>query len=342
MGSVTSLKLRDTPYRPKHDSRMKYLVTGAAGFIAAKTTELLLQDGHEVVGIDNLNDYYDVRLKEHRLEALKPSKNFQFQKIDIEDRSALAKIFKDNKFDGVLNLAARAGVRYSMEHPQVYMTTNAMGTLNLLDLMNEHGVKKMVLASTSSLYAGQPMPFIETLPVNTPISPYAASKKAAEVMAYTYSFLYKIDVSVVRYFTVYGPAGRPDMSVFRFIKWIDEGTPIELFGDGTQARDFTYVDDIARGTIAALKPVGYEVINLGGGNNPIDLMTVIGMIEKFLGKKAKITNKAFHIADVKETWADITKANTLLGWKPSVSLEEGLKRSVEWHLANKQRGFKLV
>ena len=321
---------------------MKYLVTGAAGFIAAKTAEFLLQDGHEVVGIDNLNDYYDVRLKEHRLESLKSLDNFSFQKIDIEDRSALAKIFKDNKFDGVLNLAARAGVRYSMEHPQVYMTTNAMGTLNLLDLMNVHGVKKMVLASTSSLYAGQPMPFVETLPVNTPISPYAASKKAAEVMAYTYSFLYKLDVSVVRYFTVYGPAGRPDMSVFRFINWIDEGAPIELFGDGTQARDFTYVDDIARGTIAALKPVGYEVINLGGGNNPIDLMTVIGMIENFLGKKAKIAKKAFHIADVKETWADITKANKLLGWKPTVSLEEGLKRSVEWHLANKKQNYRLT
>lgn len=321
---------------------MKYLVTGAAGFIASKTAEFLLKDGHEVVGIDNLNDYYDVRLKEHRLETLKPHKAFNFQKIDIEDRTALKKLFKDNKFDGVLNLAARAGVRYSMEHPQVYMTTNAMGTLNILDMMNEHGVKKMVLASTSSLYAGQPMPFLETLPVNTPISPYASSKKAAEVMAYTYTFLYKMDVSVVRYFTVYGPAGRPDMSIFRFIKWIDDGTPIELFGDGTQARDFTYVDDIARGTIAALKPLGYEIINLGGGNNPIDLMTVIGMIEKFLGKKAKIANKEFHIADIKETWADISKANKLLGWKPSISLEEGVKRSVEWHLANKQHGFKLA
>ena len=321
---------------------MKYLVTGAAGFIASKTAEFLLEDGHEVVGIDNMNDYYDVRLKEHRLDALKPHEAFKFQKMDIEDRTALKKLFKDNKFDGVLNLAARAGVRYSMEHPQVYMTTNAMGTLNILDMMNEHGVKKMVLASTSSLYAGQPMPFLETLPVNTPISPYASSKKAAEVMAYTYTFLYKMDVSVVRYFTVYGPAGRPDMSIFRFIKWIDDGTPIELFGDGTQARDFTYVDDIARGTIAALKPLGYEIINLGGGNNPIDLMTVIGMIEKFLGKKAKIANKEFHIADIKETWADISKANKLLGWKPSISLEEGVKRSVEWHLANKQHGFKLA
>jgi nucleoside-diphosphate-sugar epimerase len=161
-------------------------------------------------------------------------------------------------------------------------------------------------------------------------------------MAYTYSFLYSLDVSVVRYFTVYGPAGRPDMSIFRFIKWIDDGAPLELFGDGSQARDFTYVDDIARGTIAALKPLGYEIINLGGGNNPINLMTVIGMIEKFLGKKANIANKEFHIADIKETWADISKANQLLGWKPTVSLEEGVRRSVEWHLANKHHNFQLA
>lgn len=321
---------------------MKYLVTGCAGFIASKTAEFLLKDGHEVVGVDNLNDYYDVRLKEHRLEGLKKIKGFEFHKIDIENKGALENLFKQHKFAGVLNLAARAGVRYSMEHPQVYMTTNAMGTLNLLDLMRDHEVKKMVLASTSSLYAGQPMPFLETLPVNTPISPYAASKKSAEVMAYTYTFLYKLDVSVVRYFTVYGPAGRPDMSIFRFIKWIDDEKPLELFGDGTQARDFTFVDDIARGTIAALKPVGYEIINLGGGNNPIDLLTVIGMIEKFLGKKAKIANRDFHIADIKKTWADISKANQLLGWKPQISLEEGIRQSVEWHLANKHHGFKLT
>lgn len=321
---------------------MKYLVTGVAGFIASKTAQFLVEAGHEVVGVDNMNDYYDVRLKEHRLEALKKLPGFQFQKLDIEDVPALKKLFQEHKFDAVLNLAARAGVRYSMQDPEVYMTTNAMGMLNLMNLMRDHGVKKIVLASTSSLYAGQPMPFLETLPVNTPISPYAASKKAAEVMAYTYSFLYGLDVSIVRYFTVYGPAGRPDMSVFRFIKWIDEGAELELFGDGTQARDFTYVDDIARGTIAALKPTGYEIINLGGGNNPVDLMTVIGMIEKFLGKKAKIKNAAFHIADVKSTWADISKANSMLGWKPEIGLEEGVRRSVEWHKQNKHHSFQLT
>jgi nucleoside-diphosphate-sugar epimerase len=202
-------------------------------------------------------------------------------------------------------------------------------------MMRKYEVKKMVLASTSSLYAGQQMPFREDLPVNTPISPYAASKKAAEVMSYTYHYLFGIDVSVVRYFTVYGPAGRPDMSIFRFIKWIDEGTPIELFGDGTQARDFTYVDDIARGTIKAMKPLGYEIINLGGGKNPISLNYVISQIEKLLGKKAKITHKPFHKTDIKETWADISKAKELLDWQPTVSLETGLERTVEWYLQNK-------
>ena len=319
----------------------KVLVTGVAGFIANKTAEFLLKDGIEVVGIDNMNDYYDVRLKEHRLEGIISNPKFTFKKIDIENKKELADLFNTHKFDAVLNLAARAGVRYSMENPDVYMSTNAQGTLNLLNEMKNHGIKKMVLASTSSLYAGQPMPFNEDLPVNTPISPYAATKKAAEVMAYSYHFLYKMDISIVRYFTVYGPAGRPDMSIFRFIKWIDEGKPLELFGDGGQSRDFTYVDDIARGTIAALKPVGYEIINLGGGKNPISLNTVIGMIEKILEKKAVIENKEFHIADIKETWANISKADRILGWKPEISFEEGIKRSVEWHNKYKNLDFKL-
>lgn len=314
---------------------MTYLVTGTAGFIAAKTAEQLLDSGHQVVGIDNLNDYYDTRLKRYRLAQLQSREGFVFKEIDIEDHSALASLFEAHRFDAVLNLAARAGVRYSMENPYVYLSTNAEGTLNLLELMRAHGPRKMVLASTSSLYAGQQMPFNESLPVNTPISPYAASKKAAEVMAYTYHYLYGQDISVVRYFTVYGPAGRPDMSIFRFIKWIDQGEPIQLFGDGSQSRDFTYVDDIADGTIKALTDVGYEIINLGGGRNPIALTTVIQQIEKELGKEAKIDKKPFHKADLKETWADIEKAKRLLGWAPTVSLEEGLRRSVRWYLDNR-------
>ena len=193
----------------------------------------------------------------------------------------------------------------------------------------------MVLASTSSLYAGQKMPFSESLAVNTPISPYAASKKAAEVMAYSYKYLYDMDISVLRYFTVYGPAGRPDMSIFRFIKWIDEGVPIELFGDGTQSRDFTYVDDIAEGSVKALKEVGYEIINLGGGKNPISINTIINKIETLLGKVAVIDQKPFHIADLKETWADISKANAIFDWQPQIDIDEGLKRTVDWYQENK-------
>lgn len=311
------------------------LVTGAAGFIGARTCELLLDLGIRVVGLDNLNDYYDVRIKHHRLEQLKQRDGFVFHQSDIEDLPALESLFAATPFAAVINLAARAGVRYSMENPHVYQTTNAHGTLNLLECMHRHGVKKLVLASTSSLYAGQEMPFLETLPVNTPISPYAATKKAAEVMAYTYHHLYGLDVSVVRYFTVFGPAGRPDMSPLRFIKWIDEGTPITLYGDGTQSRDFTYVDDIARGTLAACTPVGYEIINLGGGKNPISILEMIRCFEERLGKKAVIDFQPFHQADMKETWANIDKAAALLDWTPQVDPFDGFARTVDWHLEHR-------
>ncbi len=258
-----------------------------------------------------------------------------FHALDIENKAALKRLFREHRFDAVLNLAARAGVRYSMIDPDVYMTTNAMGTLNVMDAMRETGCTKMVLASTSSLYAGQPMPFREDLPVNTPISPYAASKKAAEQIAYSYHYLYGLDVTVVRYFTVFGPAGRPDMSIFRFIKWIDEGTPIELFGDGTQRRDFTYVDDIAHGTIAALAPLGYDIINLGGGNEPVTINDVIAFIENALGRKALLDHKPFHKADMKETSADIAKAGRLLGWRPGIPPFDGFQRSVDWYRDNR-------
>ncbi len=312
----------------------KILLTGIAGFIASRTGQMLLDRGIDVVGIDNINDYYDVRIKEYRLKSLRKYKNFTFYKCDIENKYALKTIFKKFPFTTVANLAARAGVRYSMKNPYVYLSTNAMGTLNLLELCKEYKVKKFLLASTSSLYAGQKMPFVENLPVNSPISPYAASKKAAEVMAYTYHYLYGIDVSILRYFTVYGPAGRPDMSIFRFIKWIDESKPIEIFGDGTQSRDFTYVDDIAAGTIKALKKVGFEIINLGG-NRPYELNEMIRLIEKQLGKESQRHEKAFHKTDLKATWANISKAQQLLAWQPKVSLEEGIKQTVAWYLANK-------
>jgi len=310
-------------------------LTGVAGFIANKTAQLLLEQGHKVVGVDNMNDYYDLRVKEHRLNKIIDHENFSFHKIDIENYDDLEPLFKENNFDAVINLAARAGVRYSLENPHVYMTTNANATLNILELMRHHNVKKMVFSSTSSLYAGQEMPFLESLPVNTPISPYAASKKAAEMMCYSYSYQYGLDISVVRYFTVYGPAGRPDMSIFRFIKWIDDEEPITLYGDGSQSRDFTYIDDIARGTIAALKPVEFEIFNLGGGNNPISINYTIEFAENYLGKKAKIDNKPFHKADIMSTWANIDKAKEHLGWEPTVSLDEGLTKTLEWYEENR-------
>jgi nucleoside-diphosphate-sugar epimerase len=314
-------------------SMKKVLLTGAAGFIGAKTAEKLLERGVEVIGIDNLNDYYDVKLKEYRLSQIKNPK-FQFQKIDIEDKAKLAELFREHEFDVVFNLAARAGVRYSMENPDVYMTTNAMGSLHLLDLMKQYKTPKFVLASTSSLYAGQPMPFKEDLPVNTPISPYAATKKAAEVMAYSYHYLYGIDVSVVRYFTVYGPAGRPDMSPFIFADKILKGEELPVFGDGSQSRDFTFVDDIAEGTILASKKIGYEIINLGGGNNPYTLHQMIALMEKNSGKKAKLHLQEKIKADMDITWADISKAKNLLGWEPKVSFEEGISRLMKWHESN--------
>jgi len=307
----------------------KILVTGAAGFVGSEVSEMLLDDKYQVIGIDNLNDYYDVKLKLWRLDNLKKYDNFVFYKNDIEDYNLLKEMFQLHHPDAVINLAARAGVRYSIENPFIYLSTNAGGNLNLLELCKEFKILKYVLASTSSLYAGQKMPFNEDLSVNTPISPYAASKKAAEAMAYTYHYLYGIDVTILRYFTVYGPAGRPDMSIFRFIKWLTEGSTLEIFGDGSQIRDFTYIDDIARGTIMALKPLGYEIINLGN-NHPEKLSTAIELIEKYIGRKANFEYKDFHKADVKATCADIGKAKELLNWQPEVNLEEGIKRTVEW------------
>jgi nucleoside-diphosphate-sugar epimerase len=335
-------------------------VTGAAGFIAAKVCERLLAEGHTVVGVDNLNDYYDVRLKDYRLSRLlgthgkklghdphksvyaqsskrtaRGSGRFEFRMLDIENIKGLDRLFATHRFDAVFNLAARAGVRYSMEHPHVYVSTNVLGTLNLLECQRKHGVRKQVLASSSSLYSGGSMPFTEDQPVNTPVSPYAATKKSAELLAYSYHKLYGLDISVLRYFTVFGPAGRPDMAPLRFIKWIAEGTPVTLYGDGTQSRDFTYIDDIARGTILAAKPLGHEIINLGGGNNPLSLQAVIAFIEKALGKKAKTADQPFQAADMRQTWADITKAGRLLGWTPQVTPEKGFQLTVDWYRENK-------
>lgn len=315
------------------------LVTGAAGFIASRVCGRLLDEGVAVVGLDNLNEAYDPRMKRHRLASLEGREGFRFVEADIENLYELEPIFRDGTFDAVFNLAARAGVRYSIEDPHVYLRSNAQGALNLMELMRRYGCGKLILASTSSLYAGQPMPFREDLPVDRPLSPYAASKKAAEVLSYTYHHLYGLDVSILRYFTVYGPAGRPDMAPFRFIKWIHEGTPITVYGDGSQTRDFTYVDDIARGTVLAAKPMGagapgHEVINLGGGKTPISLLDFIAKIEERLGRKAEIVWRPMSASEMQDTAADIAKAKARLGWEPETDLDAGLDATVAWYLEN--------
>lgn len=325
----------------------RYLVTGCAGFIASKVTELLLGSGHRVVGVDNLNDAYDPRLKQWRLERLQLHTGFRFHRLDITDRAALEGLFETDArsngdeidqqpYSAVVNLAARAGVRASVENPWVYYQVNCDGTLNLLEMCRRFGVPKFLLASTSSLYGEKnPVPYREDADTNRSLSPYSASKKAAETLAYTYHHLYGIDVSIPRYFTVYGPAGRPDMSVFRFIRRISEGEPIVVFGDGTQQRDFTYVDDIARGTVAALRPLGYEVMNLGG-DRPVRLSAIIDQIAELVGKRPQIEHRPAHPADVPATWADIGHARRLLDWSPQIPIEEGLRRSVQWYRDNRE------
>jgi len=312
----------------------KYLVTGAAGFIAARVSEMLLEQGHSVVGVDNLNDAYDVRMKSYRLDQLNIHSDFLFVELDISEKDPVLALEQHGPFEAVINLAARAGVRTSLEDPWVYLDTNSKGTLNLLELCRREDIKKFILASTSSVYgADAPLPTPETAVSSLPLQPYAATKLGAETMAHAYHFLYGIDVTVVRYFTVYGPAGRPDMVMFRFAKWIMEGKPLKLNGDGTQTRGFTYVDDIARGTIHALKPVGYEIVNLGG-HQSISINDLITILEEYIGKKAEIEHQPFHKADMVANHADVSKAGKILGWEPAVSLEEGIRQMVDWHEDN--------
>jgi nucleoside-diphosphate-sugar epimerase len=333
----------------------KYLVTGVAGFIASRVSELLLDAGHTITGIDNLNDAYDVRMKEFRLAQLQEREEFEFFKLDIGSREEM-EAWIDRRlaaeapnshlpsilpFQAVINLAARAGVRVSVEDPWVYMDTNVTGTLNLLELCQRFGVPKFILASTSSIYgADAPLPTPESAGSSKPLQAYAASKKGAEALTHAYHHLYDIDVTVLRFFTVYGPAGRPDMSIFRFIRWITEGKPLRLNGDGTQSRGFTYIDDIARGVIQALKPVGFEVINLGG-HETITMNELIALIERKVGRKAIVNHYPFHSADMKSNLADVTKAGRLLGWEPNIGLEEGISRSIEWYNENREWASKI-
>lgn len=310
-----------------------YLVTGAAGFIAYRVSGMLLEAGHTVVGIDNFCPDYDIKMKEWRLSQLQQSANFEFYEGDIANREQLNATLNGRKFDAVINLAARAGVRASVEDPWAFVDTNIVGTLNLLEYCRHHQINKFILASSSSTYnADAPFPTPETAESNHPLQPYAASKIGAEAMCHTYHFLYGIDVTIFRYFTVYGPGARPNQAMFRFIQWISEEKPLVLYGDGEQTRGFTYLDDIARGTIAGLKPVGFELINLGG-HEVISINNLIKVMEEKIGKKAIIIRKETNPADMRTNHADVTKARELLGWQPQVSLSEGIQTLIDWYQA---------
>ncbi len=320
---------------------MNIVVSGCAGFIGARVCEFLLERGDLVFGLDNMSDSYDVRLKHHRLEILSKLERFSFFECDISDNPMLLSVceqikgFCENgRIDCVINLAARAGVRQSIENPWIYYSTNVTGTLNLLEFCRCEEIGKFVLASTSSVYGGNDIPFSEEMKTDYQLSPYASSKKSAEGLCSVYNSLYGIDISVLRYFTVYGPAGRPDMSVFRFIKWINEGEEIEILGDGEQKRDFTYVDDIAAGTVSAIKNLGFEIVNLGSATS-VSLNEIIEVIERRTGKKARVTCGPPHPSDIRVTLASIDKAKRVLDWEPCFDIETGIENSLRWYNANR-------
>jgi len=318
-----------------------YLVTGAAGFIGARTSELLIQDGHTVAGIDNINNAYDLRMKEYRLNRLKTLNGFTFHQLDISDKGVVEH-FKGEKFDGVINLAAWAGVRNSVNNPWIYVESNMTGTLNMLELCRQTGTRKFIVASTSSIYGeNPPYPTPESASSSEPLQPYAASKKGAEAMTHAYHHLYGIDATVVRFFTVYGPAGRPDLSIFRFVQWISEGRPVKVNGDGEQSRGFTYIDDIARGVILALKPIGYEIINLGG-HEVITINNLIKLVEDVVGKKAVVEYGPPDPADMRSNWADVTKAGEMLGWEPQYNMRAGIEKLVEWYNVEREWAKEII
>jgi UDP-glucuronate 4-epimerase len=308
---------------------MNLLVTGGAGFIGSHLVERLLDRGHQVVVVDDFNNFYDPAVKRRNVEAFK--KRAQVVEADICSTERLREVFKGNQFDAIFHLAARAGVRPSLAQPQLYTQVNIVGTQNLLELAREFGVKKFVFASSSSVYGvNQKVPFSEDDPIFKPISPYAATKLAGEALCHVYHHLYGLDIVCLRFFTVYGPRQRPDLAIHKFTRAIARGEPIEVYGDGTTARDYTYIDDILQGVLACLdRDFGFEVINLGESRT-VKLSELIRLIEKAVGKSANIRQLPLQPGDVPITYADITKAKRLLGYQPQVAIEDGIARFVEW------------
>lgn len=329
---------------------MKILVTGAAGFIGFHLSRRLIDEGHEVVGIDNINDYYDTQLKKDRLEILNALKDFTFYKVGLEDRSNIEDIFKRHSFHTVVNLAAQAGVRYSLENPHAYIDSNVVGFTNILEACRHFEIKHLIYASSSSVYgANKKMPFSVEHSVDHPVSLYAATKKANELLAHTYSHLYNLPTTGLRFFTVYGPWGRPDMAYFSFTKNILDGKPIKVFNNGKMKRDFTYIDDIVEGIIRLLDKVPnsnsnwdrlnpvpsssyapYKVYNIGN-NQPVELMTFINTLENALDKKANIEFLPMQPGDVEATFADIEALSSEVGFNPATSIDKGLKEFVDWY-----------
>lgn len=313
---------------------MKTLVTGAAGFIGYHVAQKLLERGEDVVGLDNFNPYYDVSLKEARADRLSEKSGFRMVRMDLADSAGIMTLFREEKFDRVCNLAAQAGVRWSLEHPHDYIQCNIVGFMNILEACRHNGKPRLVYASSSSVYGGNTkLPFSEADRVDTPVSLYAASKKANELMAHCYSHLYDMQTVGLRFFTVYGPWGRPDMAMWLFTKAILAGNPIQVFNNGDMQRDFTYVDDIVDGVIGSLDADGleqYEVFNLGNHQSE-DLLDLIAVIEKTLGVEAKRELLPMQPGDVKATYADVAKARSKLGFEPTTSIRDGVPRFVEWY-----------
>ncbi|KJH72886.1 NAD-dependent epimerase [Aliterella atlantica] len=322
---------------------MNVLVTGVAGFIGYHLAERLLAEGINVYGIDNLNNYYDVSLKKDRLAQLQPQPKFTFQLLDLFDRQGLSYLFQEQNFDCVVNLAAQAGVRYSIENPFAYVDSNLVGFVNLLEACRQHQTKHLVFASSSSVYgANTKVPFATSDNVDRPVSLYAATKKANELIAHTYSHLYKLPITGLRFFTVYGPWGRPDMAYFKFVQAIAQDKPIDVYNFGKMKRDFTYIDDVVEGVFrvmskppqTSLDPTAntapYKIYNIGN-NQPVELMEFIAVIEKALGKTAIKNLLPMQPGDVPATYADVDDLIQDVGFKPTTSIEEGLGRFVKWY-----------